>query len=159
MARKGIGQDEGIELIPVTANRFAVAGTTIVLEFVPGATGRPQELIQTGVGPKLVVSQQLASFTTSSEELRTFTGEYTSSELEGTYMLAATDSGLVIRILGRAEIVLRPIFRDTFAGAVVGVVRFLRDARGMVTGFTVNTSGVQKMRFDRVKRSTTSASD
>lgn len=152
MAREGIGGDEGFELIPVTANRFVVAGTTIELEFVPGATGRTQELHQTGVGPKPVISQQLASFETSSEELREFTGEYTSSELEGTYTLAARDSSLVIQVSGRADIVLQPLFQDAFAGSVVCVVKFLRDPGGLVTGFTVNTSGVRKMRFDRVKR-------
>lgn len=152
MAREGIGEEEGIELIPVTANRFVVAGTTIVLEFVPGATGRPQELHQSGAGPKPIASQQLASFATSIEELRTFTGEYSSSELEGTYTLAVRDSSLVIQVPGRADIVLRPIFRDAFAGAVVGVVKFLRNRGGTVTGFTANTSGVQKMRFDRVKQ-------
>ena len=151
MAKEGIGEGEGIELIPVTANRFVASGTTIMLEFIAGTSGRPQELHQTGVGPKPVVSQQLGSFVVSSEELRGFAGNYTSSEVDGEYTLAARDRGLVIQIPGRADIVLQPIFRDAFAGAVVGVIRFLRNAAGTVTGFTGNTSGVRGMRFERLK--------
>ncbi|MCR4342234.1 MAG: hypothetical protein NUW01_20345 [Gemmatimonadaceae bacterium] len=75
-----------------------------------------------------------------------------SPELATTYTLAARDSGLVIRIRGRAEIVLRPIFADAFQGSRVGVAKFLRDRRGAVAGFTVNTDGVRGLRFDRVKR-------
>jgi hypothetical protein len=67
-------------------------------------------------------------------------------------MLVARDSGLVLQIPGRNDIVLQPIFPDASAGGVVGVVKFSRDAGGAVTGFTVNSSGVRGLRFDRVKR-------
>ncbi len=74
------------------------------------------------------------------------------AEVEGTYTLAARDSGLVIQIPGRTDIALQPIFPDGFAGAIVGVVKFSRDAGGAVTGFTANSSGARGLRFDRVKR-------
>ena len=107
----------------------------------------------TGAGPKPVVSRQVTnSFAPSSAELRAFRGEYTSVEVEGTYTLAARDSGLVIQIPGRTDIALQPIFLDAFAGAIVGVVKFSRDAGGAVTGFTANSSGARGLRFDRVKR-------
>ncbi len=98
--------------------------------------------------------QQLDAIAPSSAELRAFAGEYISLDLEVTYRLAARDSELVIQIPGRRkDIVLQPIFPDGFAGELVGVVKFARDARGAVTGFTVNTYGVRSLRFDRVKRS------
>ncbi len=59
---------------------------------------------------------------------------------------------MVFQIRGRAEIVLRPIFADAFQGSRVGIVKFTRDARGVVTGFTVNTGLVRGLRFDRVRR-------
>jgi CubicO group peptidase (beta-lactamase class C family) len=148
----GAGEDEGVELTPVSENRFVVSGTPIVAEFSPAEPGRPQEVRVTGAGPKPVVSQKLVAFTPSIAELRAFRGEYTSAEVQGTYTLAVRDSGLMIQIPGRADIALRPIFPDAFAGAVVGVVKFWRDARGAVTGFTANSSGVRGLRFDRVKR-------
>jgi hypothetical protein len=35
--------------------------------------------------------------------------------------------------------------------AVVGIVKFSRDARGVVTGFTVKAGDVRSLSFDRVK--------
>src|SRR5713226_7085700 len=95
---------ESVELTPVSENRFVVSGTPIAAEFVPAAPGRPQEIHVTGAGPKPVVSQQItASFAPSSTERRALAGEYTSREVEGTYTLAARESGLVIQIPGRSD--------------------------------------------------------
>ena len=153
MASESAGEGESVELTPVSENRFVVSGTPIVAEFVPGASGRPREVRVTGAGPKPVVSQQvMKSWAPSSTELHAFRGEYTSAEVEGMYTLAARDSGLVIQIPGRADIVLQPIFPDVFAGAIVGVVKFSRGAGGVVTAFTANSSGARGLRFNRVKR-------
>jgi len=151
MAREGAGEGESVELTPVSENRFVVLGTPIVAEFVAAGPVRPQEVRVTGAGPKPIVSRKLDAFAPSRAQLRAFAGGYTSSEVEGRYTLAAHKSGLVIQIPGRTDITLQPIFLDGFAGAVVGVVTFLRDAQGIVTGFTVNTSGVRGLRFDRAK--------
>jgi len=151
-ASAGAGEGESVELTPVSENRFVISGTPVVAEFLPAAPGRPQEVRVTGAGPKPVVSQKLDAFTPSIAELRAFQGEYVSAELEGTYMLVARDSGLVLQIPGRNDVVPLPIFPDAFAGGVVGVVKFSRDARGAVTGFTANSSGVRGLRFDRIKR-------
>ena len=153
MASEGAGEGESVELTPVSENRFVVSGMPIVAEFVTATPGRPQEVRVTGAGPKPVVSQQVTnSFAPSSTELRAFRGEYNSAEVEGTYTLAARDSGLVIQIPGRTDIALQPIFPDAFAGAIVGVVKFSRDGGGAVTGFTANSSGARGLRFDRMKR-------
>jgi CubicO group peptidase (beta-lactamase class C family) len=152
MASEGVGDGESVELTPVSENRFVISGTPVVAEFFPAAPGRPQEVRVTGAGPKPVVSQKLDAFTPSIAELRAVAAEYTSVELEGTYMVVARDSGLVLQIPGRNDIVLQPIFPDAFAGGVIGVVKFSRDARGAVTGFTANSSGVRGLRFDQVKR-------
>jgi CubicO group peptidase (beta-lactamase class C family) len=144
-------EGEGVELTPVSANRFVISGTTIRVEFVPAAGGRAQETRVTGTGLKPIVSQKLDPFAPPSAELRAFAGEYTSPELEVTYTLAARDSGLVVQMKGRSDGVLRPIFPDAFAGTGGSVLKFSRDARGIVTGFTLNSSGVRGLRFDRVK--------
>jgi CubicO group peptidase (beta-lactamase class C family) len=149
----GAGTDPSVELTPVSANRFALPGTSIAIEFVPAAAGRPQEIHVTGAGPKPIVMQQVTtSFAPSSTDLSAFAGEYRSEELEVTYTLAALESSLVIQIPGRSDISLRPIFSDAFHGSVVEVVEFSRDARGIVTGLTLHANGVRSLRFDRVKR-------
>jgi hypothetical protein len=93
-----------------------------------------------------------ASFKLRDAELKELQGEFTSAEVEGTYTVAASDVGLAIEIPGRSDIVLQPIVRDTFAGAIVGVVTFSRNAGGVVTGFTANSSGARGLRFERLIR-------
>lgn len=145
-------EGDTFELVPVSANRFVIPGTPIVAEFVPAGAGRTQEIHVTGVGPKPLISLRVKEgFGPSRAELGAFAGQYTNRELEVTYTLAPRDSGLVLRIPGRAAIVLQPIFRDAFHGPLVDVAEFSRDARGAVTGFTVRTSGARSLRFDRVK--------
>jgi CubicO group peptidase (beta-lactamase class C family) len=152
MASADTGEDNSVELTPVSANRFVVLGTPVVVEFVPAKPGRPQEVRVTGDGPKPTVSQKPPAFAPSSKELRRFAGRYASPELDVTYTLAARGSGLVMQMPGRADVVLQPIFPDAFAGGVVNAVKFSRGAHGVVTGFTVNTNGVRRLRFDRAKR-------
>jgi CubicO group peptidase (beta-lactamase class C family) len=152
MASADASEGEGVELTPATENRFVIVGTAVTVEFIPAAHGRPQEIHEIGSGPKPIVSQKVDAFAPSIAELRAFAGEYTSAEVEGMYTLAARDSGLVIQIPGRSDIALQPIFPDAFAGRVVGVVKFSRDAHRAVTGFTANSSGVRGLSFDRVKR-------
>jgi CubicO group peptidase (beta-lactamase class C family) len=152
MASAGLDESESVELTPVSDNRFVIPGTPVVAEFVPAAPGRLQQVRVTGAGPKPVVSQKVEAFAPSSADLRVFAGEYSSLELEGTYTLVAREGSLAIQIPGRTEFVLQPIFKDVFAGGVVGVVKFSRDPRGAVTGFTANSSGVRGLRFNRVKR-------
>lgn len=151
MASTGVGEDNSVELTPVSENKFIIAGTAVVAEFVPATVGGAQEIHVTGGGPKPAVSQQVPAFTPSNTELRTFVGQYASPELAVTYTLAARDSGLVIEIPGRTDISLQAVLPDAFAGPVVGIATFSRDARGVVTGFTVKAADVRSLRFDRVK--------
>jgi hypothetical protein len=58
----------------------------------------------------------------------------------------------VIQIPGRADIPLQPVFTDAFAGEILGIVKFSRDAGGVVTAFTANSDGARGLRFDRIKR-------
>jgi hypothetical protein len=139
----------GYELTPIGANRFAIVETPMVAEFVPAAAGKPQELHVTGAGPKPMVSQLIAPFAPSNTQLRPFEGTYTSDEVHGTYTVVTRDSGLAIQIPGRSDISLQPLFTDAFGGHSVGVVKFSRDAHGVVTRFTMNASGIRGLRFNR----------
>ena len=143
------------ELTPISATRLVLAGTPVVLEVISVANGRAQEIRVTGDGPKPVVMQRVtASFTPSAAELRAFAGDYVSPELDVTYTIDARESGLVVHVAGRSDIILRPVFPDAFHGAAVDVLEFSRDADGSVTGFTVNNGGLHGLRFDRITRGT-----
>lgn len=152
MASTDSGEENFFELVPLDTNRFTIPGIAVVVEFVPASNERPQEVRVTGDGPKPKVSQRLAPFTPTSADLRAFAGEYTSSEIETTYTVATRDSDLVVQSPGRSSMTFQPVFQDAFAGSGPDTIKFSREARGVVTGFTIYTSGVRGLRFERVKR-------
>jgi hypothetical protein len=152
LASTDAGEDNSIELTPLTTNRFMVPGTSLIIDFVPATAEHPQELRVTGDGPKPKVSQRVAGFAPSSLQLRNFAGEYISTELEDTYKILARESDLLVKMPGRPDAALRPVFQDAFAGSPLNIVKFSRDTGGAIMGFTVNTSSVRGLRFDRVKR-------
>jgi hypothetical protein len=151
MASGGAGENDSIELTPVSTNRFIFPGTALILDFVPASAEHPQELRVTGDGPKLRVSQRVSGFAPSTEQLAAFAGEYTSPELEVAYEVLARESDLLVHMPGRPDVILQPIFQDAFAGRGLDVVKFSRDRSGVVTGFTVNTSSVRGLLFERKK--------
>lgn len=158
MGSPGVGMGGDWEVVPVSASRFVIPGTPIALEFPPAAGG-PQEMHVIGEHPQTDIFHRVVASALSLKEAVELAGAYTSAELEVTYTVhvSVTMSShggtydLAIHIPGRAAIGLLPVFRDGFAGSLVGVVKFARDARGVVTGFTVNTNGVRGLRFDRVE--------
>jgi len=60
------------------------------------------------------------------------------------------DSSLVITIPGRSDIRLEPLVPDTFHGPLIDVVKFSRDARGVVSGLSVHAAGIRDLPFRRV---------
>jgi CubicO group peptidase (beta-lactamase class C family) len=151
IASPNAGADDGVELVPADRQHFVIAGTTIRAEFVPPAAGRPQQIRVTGAGPTPIVTEQVTStFTPAAPALRVFAGKYVSRELEVTYAIRPGDGGLILDVPGRTPIALAPIFPDAFHGDLVDVIEFSRDTRHAVTGFTINTDGVRRLRFERV---------
>lgn len=144
------GDETGANLIPLATNRFVLRGTPVTVDFVPASNARTLEARVTGVGSKPRVSQKLTPLTVSNLELRKLAGEYVSSEIETTCLMTMDGSHLVAKIPGRADSVLTPVFKDGFSG--LGLVKFTRNVRGSVTGFTFHRADVRGLRFDRVKR-------
>jgi CubicO group peptidase (beta-lactamase class C family) len=145
----GDSDENSAELTPVAQNRFVIVGTPIVAEFIHAPAGKPQEVHVTGVGPKPQISIQVAPFTPSTADLARFAGEYASVEVEGTYTVIVRDSGLAIQTPGRSDITLQPLYRDAFAAAVFGVVKFSRAQDASVSGFSAYSPGAKNLRFDR----------
>ena len=136
------GDNYDMPMTPISPSRFLVAGTT--LEFSPADAGRPQAWhVIDGEGRRLL-ELQLMKFDMSKADLESFAGEYRSDELDVTYTVAVRDSSLVVQ-----SSTLYPVFKDAFVGDYVGTVRFLRDSRGSVTGFTLNRNSARGVRFER----------
>jgi hypothetical protein len=104
LASPDAGDETGAELFPLATNRFVLPGTQVAVEFVPASNGRAQEARVTGVGSKPRISQKLTPITVSNRELRALAGEYVSSEIETTCVMAVQDSQLVAKISGRTRL-------------------------------------------------------
>ena len=151
MGSPGTGADGGWPTRPVAANRFVIQGTAIALEFAPGPDGVTRTLrVAGGTAAAPTTLERVAPFTPPPASLPAFAGEYRSEELDSTYTLAVADGVLSFRIARRPAHPLLPIRPDAFAGPLVGVITFSRDARGAVTGFTVHGDGARGIRFERV---------
>jgi len=131
-------------MTPISANRFLVAGTTI--EFSPAEAGRPQSWHVIDRDGRPLLELPLMKFDIPKADLRAFAGEYRSDELDVTYTVSVRDSSLVVQ-----SSTLHPVLKDAFVGEYVGMVRFVRDARGAVAAFTLNRNSARGVRFERVK--------
>jgi CubicO group peptidase (beta-lactamase class C family) len=142
--------DTDFDLTPVSANR--VLFRSGMLEFAPAAAGVPKQWQVLDGNGQQVAALKSAAFAPSTDDLRPLAGDYISHEIDVTYSIAVRNSDLVIQPPGRADILLQPFARDTFAGPSVGSVQFLRDALGAVKGFTVSRDNARRVRFDRLNR-------
>jgi CubicO group peptidase (beta-lactamase class C family) len=139
------GDNYAMLMTPISANRFAVAGVT--LEFSPAEAGRPQSWHIVDGGGQRLLELPLMTFAMAKADLSAFAGDYRSDELDVTYTVALRDSSLVVQ-----SSAVQPFFKDAFVGELLGIVRFQRDVKGVVAGFTLNRQGARGVRFDRVKR-------
>jgi CubicO group peptidase (beta-lactamase class C family) len=139
------GDNYDMLMTPISPNRFLAAGLT--LEFSPAEAGRPQAWHVIDGGGRRLVELQLMKFDISKADLESFAGVYRSDELDVTYTVAVRDSKVVVE-----SSTLLPVFKDAFVGDYVGTVRFFRDPRGAVPGFTLSRNSARGVRFERVKR-------
>jgi CubicO group peptidase (beta-lactamase class C family) len=85
-------------------------------------------------------------------ELRELAGSYRSAELDVTYRLTVEQGRLVVRSLWLAEgIVLRPMLQDQFDSESwwLRTLEFVRDAKGIPTGFLIHAGRVRNVAFER----------
>lgn len=147
-----VGRSGGWELTAVSSTRFTFLGGLVTLEFLPDAERQTKEIRVTDTEtPKPFLIRRISSWVPSRAELSAFAGDYRSAELEVTYKVNVKDLTLRIQIPGRDEVVVEAVAADTFAGDLVGVVNFSRDGGHRVSGFTVNTTGVRGLSFNRLK--------
>jgi CubicO group peptidase (beta-lactamase class C family) len=165
-------------LLPLSHNRFKVVGApNHEIVFVrPVAGGRMQvkdKYIRSG---KTTTLDAVQSETLTSAQLAEFTGKYLSDELAGaTYTLSMKDGTLSLRVRNGItvfsdrglvlafelasgseapkDILLRPAFADvflTFVNDELVILRFMRNQKNAVSGFTLSTETVRRLRFNKL---------
>jgi len=90
------------------------------------------------------------TFAPEAADLPAFAGDYRSSEIEASYLVVATKSGLTIQPPGVSEVLLKPLGKDMFVGPAV--LKFFRDSGGQVAGFTMNRHDLRGLPFNRLQR-------
>ena len=86
-------------------------------------------------------------------KLGDYAGTYASDELDVRFVVAAKNGALVLKRRPADEFELTPAYVDDFrAGGGLGTLRFARDAKGVVTGFSFYAGRVVDVRFKRVSR-------
>lgn len=140
------GTGSGTPYIPLGAGRFRLgSGTEVRFD---GAGETPSSmLVRTASGTVTFTRADTAALNTA--RLAEYAGEYRSDEVETTQVWKVEDGKLVVyagyRRLGIAE----PSYRDGFTrgGSVIDIVR---DRRGRITGYVVESGRVRQLKFTRV---------
>jgi hypothetical protein len=81
-------------------------------------------------------------------QLEEFTGTYRSDEIDLPYELVVKGGLLVVRSSKTPELPLEPIATDLFVSGD-NRIRFIRDAKGHVSGVLLNTFRIRNFRFER----------
>ena len=81
-----------------------------------------------------------------------YVGTYASDELDVQFVIAAQEGKLMLLRRPYERFELRPVYPDDFQaeGGGLGTLRFARDARGRVTGFSFFAGRVLDVRFKRI---------
>jgi CubicO group peptidase (beta-lactamase class C family) len=137
------GDNYHLLMTPISANRFTLPGAT--LEFSPAEAGRARAWHIVDGGGQRLLELPSVTFDVPKAELGAFAGAYRSEELDVVYTVSMRDSSLVLQ-----SSTLYPVSKDAFVGDYMGAVRFFRDQRGLVSGFTLNRQAARGVRFERV---------
>ncbi len=133
-------------LVPTGPGRFKAGAMEVTFA---GAKGRRSFLLPRPNGDTTRFEQ--ATPARNPVPLNDYIGRYASDELDVILTIAAKDGKLVLKRRPDDVMDLRPTFEDSFQGAGLGSLRFLRDAKGAVTGFGIFAGRVLDVRFTKLK--------
>ena len=144
-----LGRTNGPALLPLSANRFKVAGQQIELEFTADGSVAQTSLSWPPRTPVVMKRVAAAPVQPSRAELERYAGSYFSEELGATYLLSATDTTLVLKTRWASDRTVRPVHGDTFVGDYL--LRFTRGRGGRIDGMLMSTGRVRDVRFERTQ--------
>jgi hypothetical protein len=131
-------------LSAISQETFENAAGTLRLRF------EGERLIATALGDVPDTLARTKPVTTlPRERLTDYVGTYVSPEVAITYQVVARDSSLYLRLPHGDDIPLSIAFADGFDSDVLPTLRFLRGARGRVTGMSLTDRGIHDLRLQR----------
>jgi len=138
----------GVELRPLDATRFRPAGQAGEIRFEPAGKGGLRCVEVPDGGAKPTVFEPTEEYKPTPAQLKDYVGEYRSAEIEPVYSIVERDGRLILERLKSRPSNLQPAIRDLFMGPL-GSMRFIRDAKGQVTGFILNRGRILNFRFSK----------
>jgi CubicO group peptidase (beta-lactamase class C family) len=131
-------------LSAISQETFENAAGTLRLRF------EGERLIATALGDVPDTLARTKPVTTlPRERLTDYVGTYASPEVAIPYQVVARDSSLYLRLPHGDDIPLSIAFADGFDSDVLPRLRFLRGARGRVTGMSLTDRGIHDLRLQR----------
>lgn len=132
--------------VPVSAIRFRTGTSTA--EFVSMGPTKRFVVVNAGGDSSWYDAVKPAPATVPTAD---YVGRYVSDELDVELDVVARDGKLFVNRRPDDSIELRPTYADGFQGAGLGSVRFARDARGAIEGFSIYAGRVLDVRFKRAR--------
>jgi hypothetical protein len=137
---------ERTRMVPLGDGRFRVGPYSEVRFDNPEAPSRM--IVRTTAEEVTYVRADTAVLTPA--QLAEYAGEYRSEEVEATHSWKVEKGQLVVYANNRRLGALEPSYKDGFTRGD-NVIDVQRDAKGRITGFTVEAGRVRHLRFSRVR--------
>jgi CubicO group peptidase (beta-lactamase class C family) len=136
---------ERTRLVPLDGSRFRTpSGAEIRFDGDP-----PTRMIVRTTGETVTYTRADTAAPTAAQ-LADFAGDYRSDEVEATHTWKVEKDQLVVYANNRRLGVLEPSYKDGFTRGD-NVIDVQRDAKGRITGYTVEAGRVRHLRFTRVR--------
>jgi CubicO group peptidase (beta-lactamase class C family) len=139
----------GTPFVSLAPDRFKFRGGRRILVVLATPPGAPRRVRVEAPNARSVEYVAVARPRLDSASLAEYAGDYRSPELGAGYHLAIRGDTLRILRGWETPIPLAPFYQDGFRAGNAGVIRFVRDSRGKVTGFVLWTGRVRHLRFER----------
>jgi hypothetical protein len=131
---------------------FSSSGSAFPVGSIPIARSTFESLID----PQQIWDR-LPKFTPGSGEEREYAGSYFSDELDAVYRVEGKGGSLVLKRFKYPGQALTPVIRDLFSFRLeppsqAGVIEFMRDSSGHLSGMTLTTRRVRHLKFSRQRQ-------
>ena len=121
------------------------------VESAPDGTPRALRVIGADADTVVYAFAGSAPWAPTQDQLAALVGRYRSDEVGATWALAIEGGRLIASVRGSVRTPLTPVYQDAFtAGAGLGAVWFVRDARGAVTEMHSGSARAWDIVFKRV---------
>ncbi|MCX6143110.1 MAG: serine hydrolase [Ignavibacteriales bacterium] len=145
------GPENETELAPVTHDKFRMVDVPqhVMVTFTLAESGKVSGMQVIVASGKPTMFQSFKPAAPTKEQLGAYAGTFYSEELDVNYVVASQDSQLVVRIRRLEAKPLSPTIADVFKNDDIGWIRFTRDNRNAIVGFTLSTGRVRNVIFEK----------